>query len=224
MGSRGGRSASTGRALRAAIIAACRAMEARGLTQGTSGNVSVRHGGDMLITPSATAYDALRPEMIAAMAIADNEAGEWQGPLKPSSEWRFHRDILATRPEVGAVVHTHSPHATALAMTRRAIPAGHYMVAAFGGNDVRCAGYARFGTAALSGLVIEALRDRKACLMANHGAITLGRDLDEALSLAIELEALARQHVLALAVGGPVILGATEMAEVHAAFAGYRKT
>ena len=223
MAARAARIGATERALRAGIIAAARATEARGLTQGTSGNVSARLGGDMLITPSATPYDTLRPAMIAAMALEDNDGGAWRGPLAPSSEWRFHRDILRARPEIGAVVHTHSPHATALAMARRPIPAGHYMVAAFGGDDVRCAGYARYGTAELSALVVQALHDRKACLMANHGAVTLGRDLDEALSLAIELEALARQHVLTIAIGGPVILGAAEMAEVHAAFAGYRK-
>ena len=211
------------RALRARIIATCRAMEARDLTQGTSGNVSARHGADMLISPSATPYDAMRPAMIAAMALEGNDAGHWRGPMRPSSEWRFHRDILRARSEIGAVVHTHSPHATALAMARRPIPAGHYMVAAFGGDDVRCAGYARFGTAELSALVLSALEGRRACLMANHGAITLGRDLDEALALAVELEALAHQYVLALTIGGPVVLGAAEMAEVHRAFAGYRK-
>ena len=156
---------------REAIIAACREMNAAGLNQGTSGNISLRQrdsGGDaMLITPSATPYDAMTPEMIARMPLDGSE--RWEGPRKPSSEWRFHRDILRARPEIAAVVHAHAPHATALAMARRAIPACHYMVAAFGGNSVRCCDYALFGTQALSDLVLEALQDRTACLMANHG-------------------------------------------------------
>lgn len=212
----------TERALRSALVETCRQMQALGLTQGTSGNVSARHGADMLITPSAVAYDALRPRMIAAMALEGNAAGAARGPRKPSTEWRFHRDILRSRPEAGAVVHTHSPHATALAMARRPIPAGHYMVAAFGGDDVRCADYALFGTAELSEAALAALDGRAACLLANHGAIAIGADLAAALALAVELEALARQHVLALSIGGPVVLGPAAMAEVRAAFRAYR--
>ena len=131
--------------LREAIIVKCRWMNASGLNQGTSGNISVRDGATMLITPSGVDYDVLTPEMIASMPL-NAEDGRYDGPMKPSSEWHFHRDILRARPEVGAIVHTHSMYATTLAMARRDIPACHYMIAAFGGNDIRCAGYARFGT------------------------------------------------------------------------------
>ncbi len=194
-------------------------MNASGLNQGTSGNISARWGQAMLITPSGVPYERMEPGMLAAMPL-DGAEGAWQGPCRPSTEWRFHRDILATRPEAGAVVHTHSPHATALAMTRRGVPAAHYMVAAFGG-PVRCADYATFGTEALSRAALTALEGRQACLLANHGAIALGRDLDDAMRLAVELEALARQYVLSLAIGGPVLLGEAEMEAVARAFAGY---
>lgn len=205
--------------LRTEIIAQCRWMNASGLNQGTSGNISARFGDTLLITPSATPYDALEPEMIAAMPLAGD--GKWSGPLKPSTEWRFHLDIMRARPEIGAIVHTHSVHATAVAITRRAIPACHYMVAAFGGHDVRCAGYARYGTQALSDLVLEALHGRNSCLLANHGAITTGPDLAKAMWLAVELETLAKQYALALQIGGMVVLSDAEIDEVLLGFASY---
>ncbi|MBV8568070.1 MAG: class II aldolase/adducin family protein, partial [Methylobacteriaceae bacterium] len=136
-------------ALREAIIAKARWMNASGLNQGTSGNISARFEDRMLITPSATPYDAMQPEMIASMPI-DAEYGAWEGPLKPSTEWRFHLDIMRARGDVGGIVHTHSTHATVLAIARRSIPACHYMMAAFGGMDIRCAEYARYGTKELS--------------------------------------------------------------------------
>lgn len=205
--------------LRNEIIEQCRWMNATGLNQGTSGNISARHGDAMLITPSATPYDKLEPEMIAAMPL--DGGGKWHGALKPSTEWRFHLDILRVRPDVEAIVHTHSVHATALAIARRAIPACHYMVAAFGGNDVRCAGYARYGTQALSDLVLRALEGRNACLLANHGAIAAGPSLAKAMWLAVELETLARQYILALQVGDPAILSNAEIDEVLEGFASY---
>lgn len=208
------------RALRRAIVDQCRWMNASGLNQGTSGNISARFGDRMLITPSATPYEAMEPEMLAAMPL-DGERGVWEGPLKPSTEWRFHLDILRARPEAGAVVHTHSTYATALAMARKPIPACHYMVAAFGGTDVRCAGYARFGTAELSALALEALEGRAACLLANHGAIATGPTLDKAMWIAVELETLARQYAISLTIGGPHILDDHQIAETAAAFAGY---
>ena len=142
--------------LREAIIAQCRWMNATGLNQGTSGNISARFGEAMLISPSATPYDTLTPDMIAAMPI-DGEYGSWKGPLKPSTEWRFHLDIMKARPEVDGIVHTHSTYATALAIARKEIPACHYMMAAFGGMNVRVASYARFGTKELSEHTLKAL-------------------------------------------------------------------
>lgn len=210
----------TEKKLRQDIIAACIEMNATGLNQGTSGNISMRHGDRMLITPSATPYDTMKPEMIASVPLAD-ETGAWDGPLKPSVEWRFHQRILNGRPEIGAVVHTHSIHATALAMARREIPAAHYMVAAFGGNSVRCAGYTTYGSAELADLALAALEGRTACLLANHGMITLGETLAKAMWRAVELETLARQYILSLQVGGPVLLGEDEMAEVHRGFGSY---
>ena len=207
-------------ALRQAIIDQCRWMNASGLNQGTSGNISVRWKNGLLITPSATPYEAMVPEMIAFMPL-DGEPGSWQGPLKPSTEWRFHRDIMQARAEVGAIVHTHSTFATVLAIHRREIPACHYMVAAFGGNTVRCADYATYGTQELSGHVLKALEGRTACLLANHGMIATGPDLAKAMWGAGELETLARQYVHALALGTPKILSEAQMAEVAAGFASY---
>lgn len=207
-------------ALRREIIAQCRFMNACGLNQGTSGNISARCGDRMLITPSATPYDAMTPDMIAATPLAG--AGDaWDGPRRPSTEWRFHLDILQNRPEIGAVVHAHPAYCTALAMARREIPAAHYMVAAFGGATVRCAGYARYGTAALSEAALGALEDRTACLLANHGMIALGDTLAKAMWRAVELETLARQYHLSLLVGGPTVLSDAEIDEVIEGFRRY---
>jgi len=208
------------RKLREAIIAKCRWMNDSGLNQGTSGNISARYKDRMLITPSATPYDAMKPEMIAAMAL-DDSYGEWSGPLQPSTEWRFHLDIMRARPDVGSVVHTHSTYATVLAIARKPIPACHYMMAAFGGTDIRCAGYARYGTAELSELALEALEGRNGCLLANHGMIAVGANLDKAMWLAVELETIARQYYLSLALGEPVILSDDEIAETARGFSTY---
>jgi L-fuculose-phosphate aldolase len=211
------------RRLRQAIIDKCRWMNASGLNQGTSGNISVRHKDVMLITPSGVPYDTMTPEMIAAMPLEATD-GSYQGPMRPSSEWRFHLDILRARPEAGAVVHAHSTYATALAIARRGIPACHYMIAAFGGTDVRCSGYARFGTQKLSELALKALEGRTGCLLANHGMIVLAATLDKAMWLAVELETIARQYFLSLLIGGPVLLSDDEIAEAQAAFASYGQT
>lgn len=208
------------RQLRQAIIDQCRWMNATGLNQGTSGNISVRYGDEMLITPSGIPYDGMTPEMIAAMPLGRTD-GTYRGPLKPSSEWRIHRDILSARPEAGAVVHTHSTYATALAITRRGIPPCHYMVAAFGGEDVRCSDYARFGTQELSDAAIAALEGRNGCLLANHGLITIGASLDKAMWLAVELETLAKQYYLSLQIGGPVLLSGEQIEETRVAMTGY---
>src|SRR6266581_4038563 len=206
--------------LRETIIAKCRWMNATGLNQGTSGNISARHGDTMLISPSATPYDSLTPDMIAAMPI-DDEYGSWKGPLKPSTEWRFHLDIMKARPDVGGIVHTHATYSTVLAIAHKEIPACHYMMAAFGGMNVRVADYARFGTKELSDHALKALEDRTACLLANHGMIATGASLDKAMWLAVELETIARQYYLSLAIGGPVLLSEADISETAAAFGSY---
>ena len=208
------------RQLREAIIAKCRWMNASGLNQGTSGNISARYQGRMLITPSATPYDGMRPEMIASMPL-DGEYGAWIGPLQPSTEWRFHLDIMRARPDVGGIVHTHSTYATVLAIARKSIPACHYMMAAFGGNDIRCAGYARYGTKELSDLALAALEGRNGCLLANHGMIAVGANLDKAMWLAVELETIARQYYLSLALDHCAILSEEEIAETARGFLTY---
>jgi L-fuculose-phosphate aldolase len=210
-------------ALRAEIVAQARALDAAGLNRGASGNLSARLGPAMLITPSAVPPAELAPELIARMPLTgtEAEAGAWAGPLKPSTEWRFHRDLLVARPELGAVVHTHAPWSTVLAVARRPIPAVHYMIAAFGGPEIRCAGYARFGTPELSAEVVAAMEGRLGCLMANHGMLTAAPTLARAVWLAQELEALAHQHYHALLIGGAHVLTDAQTAETAAAFAGY---
>lgn len=208
------------RELRQAIIAKCCWMNAAGLNQGTSGNVSVRYGKKMLITPSAIPYEAIEPEMIAAMVIA-GDYGEWEGPLQPSTEWRFHLDIMKSRPEVGAIVHTHATFATVLAIARREIPACHYMIAAFGGNNIRCAEYATYGTKELSRNALKALEGRTACLLANHGLIATGPSLDKAMWAAVELETIARQYYYALALDGIAILSDDQIEDTKKGFATY---
>ena len=207
-------------AMRRAIIDGCLSMNAAGINQGTSGNIATRFGDRMIVTPSATPYDKMTPASLASCGL-DGDEPEWHGPLPPSTEWRFHRDILRERPEIEAVVHAHPPYCTAFAMARRGIPAAHYMIAAFGGNDVRCSEYETFGTAALSATALDALEGRTACLLANHGMITLGETLAKALWRAVELETLARQYHHALALGSPVLLSEAEVAEAAAGFATY---
>jgi L-fuculose-phosphate aldolase len=188
--------------IRTDIVAAMRDLLTLGLSQGTSGNVSVRAGDGFLVTPSGIPADTLRPEDIVAMQFD----GGFTHPLAPSSEWHFHRDILAARPDVNAVVHAHPTHCTAFAICGRDIPAVHYMIAAAGGPTVRCAPYAPYGTEALSAAALTALEGRMACLLANHGMIAIGSDLRKALWLAVEVEALCRQYAVALQVGNPVVL------------------
>ena len=205
--------------LRRDIVAQAQAMNALGINQGTSGNISARCGDTMLITPSATPYDAMQPDQIAAMPLDGD--GAWTGPLKPSTEWRFHRDILRARPDASAVVHTHATYCTTLAILRREIPAVHYMIAAFGGATIRCAPYALYGTAELAAHALDALEDRNACLLANHGMIVTGPTLAKAMWLAVELETLAKQYCLALQLGAPVILTDAEIAATMRGFASY---
>jgi L-fuculose-phosphate aldolase len=206
--------------LRTAIIAACKHMNAIGLNQGTSGNISARFGDRMLITPSGVPYQEMAAEDLAAMPI-QGDYGSWEGPLAPSTEWRFHLDITRARPEVGAIVHAHSTFATALAIARKEIPACHYMIAAAGGPTIRCASYATYGTKELSDAALQALQDRTACLLANHGMIATGPNLDKAMWLAVELETIARQYVVSLSIGGPVLLSNAEIARVKEGFKSY---
>ena len=207
--------------LRQAVIATARQLNPLGINQGTSGNVSVRAGtgkkAGLLITPSGVPYDDLTPGRIVWMNLDGRFEGDWQ----PSSEWRFHCDILRARPDLNAVVHTHATHATALACHGRGIPPFHYMVAAAGGPDIRCAPYATFGTAELSAHAVEALEGRRACLLANHGLIACGHTLEKALALAVEVEALAGMYLGALQLGEPATLDADEMDRVLEKFATY---
>lgn len=203
--------------LRDQLIATARSLQPAGLNRGTAGNVSVRCGDGFYITPTGMPYAALVAEDIPLIALD----GTHSGRRKPSSEWRFHRDLYAARPEVGAVLHAHSPFAVSLACLRRDIPPFHYMIARFGGDTIRCADYAIFGSAELSTAALTAMAQRKGCLLANHGLLVAGRDLDEALALAIELEELCEQYWRACQLGQPVLLGSEEMAAVLEKFAGY---
>ncbi len=205
-------------ARRDAVIATCRALTRLGLTQGTSGNVSLRRDAQQFfISPTGMPYEGLEPEDISLM----NLDGRWYGRRRPSSEWRFHRDILRQRSDVGAIVHTHSRMATALACTGRSIPAFHYMVAVGGGSDIRCAPYHTFGTQELSDAALAALEDRRACLLANHGVIATGTTLAGALALAGEVENLAVQYCAALDVGNVRVLDDIEMRRVLEKFRTY---
>jgi L-fuculose-phosphate aldolase len=221
-------------AARIALIAACQSLNALGINQGNAGNISLRTDNAMLISPSAIPYDQLRPELIAHMSLDRRQpaittpndptgiwTSPWTGPCKPSSEWRFHRDILRARPEINAIVHTHAIFATSLAIVHRSIEACHYMIACFGGHDVRCAPYATFGTQALSDHALAALEGRTACLLANHGMIALGETLERALWRAVELETISKQYSHALMLGQPHILSRTDINEALAQFATY---
>jgi L-fuculose-phosphate aldolase len=200
----------TDRALRGEMINVCRRMITAGINQGTAGNLSVRTGDSFLITPSSLAYDVMEPDDIVEMYFD----GTYVGRRRPSSEWRFHRDILAARDDVNAVLHCHSIYATTLACHHKTIPSFHYMTAVAGGTSIRCAKYATFGTQALSDHALEALEGRLACLLGQHGQISLGADLQKALWLAIEVETLSRLYVQALTLGDPPILSDDEMARV----------
>jgi len=194
-----------------------------GLNKGTAGNLSMRlnnqtHDG-FLITPSGMPID----EMTSASMVHMQFDGSFESNKKPSSEWRFHRDILASRPDVNAIVHTHSMFATTLACLNKDIPPFHYMIAVVGGDTIRCAPYALFGSQALSDNALVALIDRKACLLANHGMIALGRDLDDALAVMVEVENLCEQYWRALQLGEPHILSDAQMRDVFQQFKGYGK-
>ncbi len=203
--------------LREQLLDTARQLSELGLNRGTAGNVSVRDGEGFLVTPSGTPVDVMRPRDMVWMGFD----GSVHGDREPSSEWRFHRDILLARPEIGAVVHTHSMFATTLACQRREIPPFHYMIALVGGDTIRCAPYELFGTQALSDAALGALEGRLGCLLANHGMIALGRDLAHATSVALEIETLCEQYWRALQAGEPHLLTRAEMAEVTERFKSY---
>lgn len=203
--------------IREQIVAACKKLESSGLNRGTSGNVSCRENNHFLITPTGIPVEEITPSKIVAVGFD----GKVIGIGKPSSEWHFHCDILKARPDVNAVVHTHAPHATAIACLREDIPPFHYMIAVAGGDSIRCAPYALFGTEQLSAHAVDALDGRKACLLANHGMITVGRDLDEAMAIAVEVESLCQQYLLARQSGKPTLLSAEDMAQVIERFKSY---
>ena len=193
-----------------------------GLNRGTSGNVSIRVENSLqlpgfLITPSGMAV----VRMTAADMVWMDFFGNATGTRQPSSEWRFHLDILKNKPEVNAVIHTHSMFATTLSTFRKDMPAFHYMIALAGGDSIRCAPYALFGSQQLSDNAVAALRDRKACLLSNHGMIAMDETLEKALSITQEVETLCEQYLRALQAGEPHILTCEEMLEVQEKFKGY---
>ncbi|MDE0208430.1 MAG: class II aldolase/adducin family protein [Boseongicola sp.] len=208
------------RDLRVAIVESCIWMNANGINQGTSGNISARFGDRMLISPSAIPYDRMTPEMVASIRL-DDRSGRWDGPLKPSTEWRMHQTLFQGREDIHAIVHAHPTFCTVLAMARMPIPPCHYMIAAFGGNTIRCADYATFGTRKLADFALAAMDGRMACLLANHGMISVGTTLDEAMWRATELETIARQYHHSLQIGGPALLSEAEVGETIAAFSDY---
>jgi L-fuculose-phosphate aldolase len=207
--------------LRRELIATALEMNRSGLNRGSSGNLSVRSGDGMLITPSGVPYDQMAADDIVYVTEQDGAPAGGSGHRKPSSEWRIHRDVFRLRPDAMAILHAHPVHSTALACLRRPLPAFHYMVAVAGGRDIRCASYATFGSQTLSDHVLDALQGRKACLMANHGLLALSSDLAGALALAQEIEQLARSYLQCLAVGEPAILDDVEMDRVLEKFKSY---
>jgi L-fuculose-phosphate aldolase len=203
--------------LREQLLTISRKLCELGLNRGTSGNASVRDGAGFLVTPTGMTVEEMTPHDMVWMSFD----GKVQGERQPSSEWRFHRDILQARPETGAVIHTHAMFATTLACLQREIPPFHYMIAVAGGDTIRCAPYALFGSQALSDAALAALQDRRACLLANHGMLATGRDLDQALALTVEVETLCEQYWRALQAGEPHLLTAAQMAEVMEQFKDY---
>jgi len=205
--------------LRRELVRIAKQLDEQGLNRGTSGNLSARYGEGMLITPSGMGAEGLTEDDIVFMHMDGTARGRWQ----PSSEWLFHRDIFVQRPEFGAIIHTHCIAATALACLRKDIPPFHYMIALLGGDSIRCADYATFGTQDLSDNALLALRGRKACLLANHGMIAAGKDLAEAFRITVEVETLSEIYLRALQAGEPVLLTEEEFLAAQNRFASYGK-
>ncbi|MBS9721378.1 class II aldolase/adducin family protein [Tianweitania sp. BSSL-BM11] len=205
------------RVLRTELIEACRSMNRLGINKGTSGNISVRNGDGFLISPTGIPYDKLEPEHVVQM----NWDATFAGDVLPSSEWRFHRDILQARPDLKSVVHTHSTFATSVSILEKDIPAVHYSIAAAGGSSIRCAPYELFGTQELADVVVKALEGRRACLMAHHGVIAAHVSIARALALAVTVEELAHQYLLCLPFGEPPVLNEEQIAVVTEKFKTY---
>jgi len=203
--------------IRKSIISYCLLMNSLGINQGTSGNISVRYGDGLLITPTSIPYDQIDVEDIVYLA-AD---GTSTGRRRPSSEWRFHRDIMRERKDVNAIVHAHPTYCTILSIMHKPILPIHYMIAVAGGHDIRCAPYAIFGSEELSNNAVEALRDRRACLLAHHGLIAVGSTLEKAMWLSVEVETLAKQYHGCLQLGEPPLLTIQQIQDVSAKMAGY---
>ena len=202
------------------IIEYAQKLNSTNLSPLRSGNVSIRVTHDnvegFLITPSGTKYESLVPEDIVFLALKEkyDNLKMFNSSLNPSSEWRFHQDIYVNKGEARAIVHAHSPHATAVSSHAKPIPAFHYMVALAGGNDIKCADYATFGTSELSKNIINSLENRKACLMSNHGQVAFGQNLKQAFELAEEVENICHQYIIALKLGQPKILSSSEMEKI----------
>ena len=203
--------------LREQLLKTSQQLAALGLNKGTSGNASVRCEGGFLVTPSGMKIE----DMSSTSMVKMSWDGSFDANKKPSSEWRFHRDIMQNKPEINAIIHTHSMFATTLACLHKDIPPFHYMIAIAGGDTIRCADYALFGSQALSDHALAALIERKACLLANHGMIVLGRDLDDALAVTLEVENLCEQYWRTLQIGEPHLLTEAEMHAVFQQFKGY---
>lgn len=209
-----------GNEARQALVDAVRRLDALQLNRGSTGNASLRIDGGLLITPTGASASLLEAQ---DLAIIDDD-GAFHGPWQPSSEWHFHHAILAARPDVNAVVHTHSTYATALASHGRPLPAFHYMVAVCGADEVPCVPYHTFGTEALSEAVCSALRDRNACLLAHHGLVTCAATMARAIAIATEIEALCQSYLTALVLGEPPRLSKDEMARVLDKFKAYGRS
>lgn len=203
------------------IVEACRQMNANGINQGTSGNISIRYKDRMLISPSAVPYNEMKPSMIASMDLSGQLNESWEGPMKPSTEWRFHWLLMKGRADISAIVHAHPTYCTTLAILRKPIPSCHYMIAVFGGTDVRCADYATFGTLQLADNVLKSMKDRTACLLANHGMVAVGSGIEQAMWRAVELETIARQYYLSLQAGKPHLLTKAAIGKTHQQMASY---
>jgi L-fuculose-phosphate aldolase len=203
--------------LRDAAVLAIRKLDALGMNRGSTGNLSLRFEQGMLITPTGMGADELRAQDMVWLGVDGTQRGHW----RPSSEWHFHQAIYQARPDLQAIVHTHSTFAAALACLRRELPPFHYMIAVAGGDSVPCVPYHLFGTEALSQAVAAAMRDRHACLMANHGLVAAGVHLTQAMKVVQEIESLCQVYLQALAVGEPALLSKHEMQQVIDKFRSY---